>query len=328
MTLRTGQLQFATNLLLAPLAGYTDLAFRLIARSCGGLGLACTELICPDGILRGTRKSMELSSTCAEDRPLAMQIFGSEAHKLAEGARWAEDHGADVVDINMGCPVDKVTQRFGGSKLLCDLDRAVGIASACKSALRAIPLTCKIRLGWDDTCIVAPELARRLEDVGVDAITVHGRTTAMAFSGKARLDGIADVVAAVRHIPVIGNGDIRTPEDAQHMLAVTGCAGVMIGRGALSRPWIFRQIDELLTTGRYGPDPTLQEKCELIRRHFELHCQHRGERSALIEFRHRISWYAKTMHPCQDFKEQVRLMQTTADFERALAEFLNWRAAA
>ena len=326
MQLRIGQLHLATNLLLAPLAGYTDLAFRLVARSCGGVGLAYTELLSADGVLRGKGKGRELDDAREEDRPLAVQLFGAEASKLVEAARWAEDHGADIVDLNMGCPADTVTRQFGGSQLLCDLGRAVGIATAVKSALRTTPLTCKLRLGWDDQSIVAPALARRLEEAGASAIAVHGRTKEMGYSGTARLEDIAEVVAAVKTIPVIGNGDIRSHEDAQRMLDVTGCAGVMIGRAALSKPWLFRQMDEMLTTGQTGREPTLMEKCELIRRHFELHSQYRGERSAVAEFRQRISWYAKTLHPCRMLKDQVRAINSSADFEQAMADFLNWRS--
>lgn len=328
MTLRIGQLQLATNLFLAPLAGYTDLAFRVLARSCGGIGLACTELLSADGLLRGKGKSRELDMAGDEDRPLAVQLFGSDAQVLADGARWAEDHGADLIDLNMGCPADNVTRLNGGSQLLCDLDRAVSIAAKVKSSLGRVPLSCKLRLGWDDSSIVAPQLARRLEDVGVDAITVHGRTKEMGYSGQARLGDIADVVAAVARIPVIGNGDIRTPADARRMLDVTGCAGVMIGRAALSRPWLFCQVADFLATGHCGPEPSLFEKCQLIRRHFELHCRYRGDRSAVAEFRQRISWYAKTLHPCRLLQDQMRRINSAADFDRAISEFLQWRAAA
>lgn len=326
MQLRIGPHHLATNLLLAPLAGYTDLAFRLVARSCGGVGLAYTELLSADGVLRGKGKGRELDNARGEDRPLAVQLFGSDARTLADAARWAEDHGADIVDLNMGCPADTVTRQCGGSQLLCELGRAVDIASTVKSALRTIPLTCKLRLGWDDQSIVAPALARKLEDAGVSAIVIHGRTREQGYSGSARLDGIADVVAAVKHIPVIGNGDIRTPEDARRMFQVTGCAGVMIGRAAMSQPWIFHRIQQMLTCGQPGPEPTLPEKCALIRRHFELHRQYRGERSAVAEFRQRISWYAKTLHPCRMLKDQMRAIDSAADFDRAMTDFLDWRA--
>src|SRR3954447_19849571 len=238
--LTIGTLRLATNLLLAPIAGYCDLAFRLVCRTQGSVGMACTDLLCPEGVLRENKRSMELAATCPEDSPLCMQLYGGAVSRLGEAARWAEDRGAHVIDINMGCPVDKITKRDGGSKLLCDPDRTLRMVDRVRATLRRGALTAPLRLGWDDSCIVAPYLAARLEEAGVAMVTIHGRTTAMRFSGEARLDGIAEVVAAAKRIPVIGNGDVRTPQDAKRMIDATGCAGVMIGRGALSAPWIFR----------------------------------------------------------------------------------------
>ena len=252
--LTIGHVPLATNLLLAPIAGYCDVAFRVVARSFGGVGLACTDLLSPEGLMRGTDRSLAIAATTEGDSPLAMQLYGANVEPLCEAARWAEDNGADVVDINMGCPVDKVTKKNGGSKLLCDPDNTLRMVDKIKASLKRAPLTCKLRLGWDDTCIVAPSMARRLEDAGVSLVTIHGRTTEMRFSGQARLDGIAEVVAAVKHIPVIGNGDVKTPHDAKRMIEHTGCAGVMIGRGALSHPWLFRDTWSYLTTG-VVPEP-------------------------------------------------------------------------
>src|ERR671920_1787585 len=184
--LQIGPVRLANNLLLAPIAGYCDVAFRLVARSCGDVGLACTDLLCPEGVLRETRRSMELAATCPEDSPLCMQLYGGDVERLCEAARWAQDRGAHVVDINMGCPVDKITKRDGGSKLLCDPDRTIRMVERVRAVLRRAPLTAKLRLGWDDSCIVAPQLAARLEGAGVKLVTVHGRTTEMRFSGQAR----------------------------------------------------------------------------------------------------------------------------------------------
>ena len=323
--MKIGPLQLATNLLLAPIAGYCDLAFRLVARSCGSVGLACTDLLCPDGVLRENKRSMELSRTCEADSPLAMQLYGADVDRLCDAARWAEDRGADVVDLNMGCPVDKITKRDGGSKLLCNPDATLKMVERIKASLRRAPLTCKLRLGWDDSCIVAPYLARRLEELGVAAITIHGRTTEMRFSGQARLDDIADVVASVKHIPVIGNGDIKSPQDALQMIRRTGCAGVMIGRAALSTPWIFRDTHSYLTAGTTAPPPTIDEIVQLMRDHFYHHCEFRSERSAVIEFRKRVSWYAKNLHPCNQLRQEMRLFSNAAEFEQILTRFLIWR---
>jgi tRNA-dihydrouridine synthase B len=291
--LTIGSLGLSTNLLLAPIAGYCDMAFRLVARSCGGVGMACTDLLSPEGVLRENKHTMSLATTCEADSPR--------------------------------CPVDKITKRDGGSKLLCDPDKTLRMVERIKAVLRHTPLTAKLRLGWDDTCIVAPQLAARLENAGCSLITIHGRTTEMRFTGKARLDGIASVVAAVKHIPVIGNGDIRSPHDALHMIQTTGCAGLMIGRGALSMPWIFRDTWSYLTTGVIPPPLSIQEKCQLLRDHFRHMAGYRGERPAVMEFRKRISWYAKEMNPCRMLRDDMRIIETRADFESAIERFLDWR---
>jgi len=324
--LRIGSVQLATNLLVAPIAGYTDLAYRLIARRLGGVGLACTDLLCPQGVLRQTAHTRILMQTCEEDSPLCYQLFGAENDPLVEAARWCVDHGARIIDINMGCPADKVTQRRGGSALLCDPDGTVRMVEKIVAAIPNTPVTAKLRLGWDDQHIVAPYLARRLEEVGVQLITIHGRTTEMGFSGSARLDGIAEVVSAVGRIPVVGNGDIRTPQDAARMMQVTRCAGVMIGRGALSAPWLYRDTWEHLSGRSIPTPPTLEEKCQILRNHFDLHVQLRGEHSAACEFRTRISWYAKEMHPCRPLKDALRQLDSAVRFHCAVDDFLRWRA--
>ena len=323
--LSIGSFRLETPLLLAPIAGYCDVSYRLIVRACGGVGLGCTDLLSPDGVLRENKRSMELAATCPQDSPLCMQLYGSDVNKLCDAARWAEDRGAHVIDINMGCPVDKVTKRDGGSALLCNPDRTLKMVEAIARVLRRTPLTAKLRLGWDDTCLVAHHLAPRLEEAGVQLITIHGRTTEMRFSGQARLDGIAQVVASVRRIPVIGNGDIRSPQDAVRMFEKTGCAGVMIGRAALSMPWIFRDTWSYLTSGVIPPPPTIEEKCRMMREHFYNVVRFRNERCAIGEMRKRVSWYAKTMHPCRMLKDDVRVIDSAGDFDSALSRFLSWR---
>jgi nifR3 family TIM-barrel protein len=224
----------------------------------------------------------------------------------------------------MGCPADKVTKLNGGSKLLCDPDNTLRMVEKVKARLRKVPLTCKLRLGWDDTALVAPYLARRLEEIGAALITIHGRTTEMRFGGSVRLEGIAEVVAAVKKIPVVGNGDVRVPEDARRMMEATGCAGVMIGRGALARPWIFRDTWSYLTTGVVPAEPTIEEKCGIMRAHFGNMVRYRSEFAAVREFRQRISWYGKAMGPCRPMKEAMREIKTAADFERVVGTFVEW----
>lgn len=323
--LRIGKLQLANNLILAPIAGYCDLSFRLVARRCGDVGLAVTDLLSPEGLLRENYHSMRLASTVPDDSPLSMQLYGADVDKLCAAAQWAEDRGAHVIDINMGCPVDKVTKKNGGSQLLCDPDNTVRMVERIVKVLKHTPLTAKLRLGWDDTCIVAPSLASRLENVGVQMITIHGRTTEMKFTGQARLDGIAEVVAAVKTIPVIGNGDVKTPQDAKRMIEVTKCAGVMIGRGALSQPWIFRDTWSYLTTGTLPPPFTVAQKCDVMRHHFYNLCQFRSERVAVMEFRKRISWYAKTLNPCFTLKDPMRMVNSKEEFEQIVTDFQKWR---
>jgi len=324
--LTIGPVRLATNMLLAPVAGYCDLAFRLVVRGCGGVGLASTDLLSPHGLLRGSAKSLDLAQTAAGDAPLGMQLYGNDAAILADGAAWAVDHGAAVVDINMGCPVDKVTKTNGGSMLLCDPQRTTRLAERVvgaveKASLGRVPVTAKVRLGWDSRSIVAPRLARRLEGAGIAAVTVHGRTTEQRFRGGVDLDGIGEVVAAVDRIPIIGNGDVTTPEACVRMLRVTGCAGVMIGRGAFSAPWLPRACWSLQTTGRVGPEPTFEEKLDLIMRYFGLMLEHRGERYAMTHIRRRISWFAKRLGPCKPFREAIRTAPGPAEVRAALAEF-------
>lgn len=323
--LQIGSVTLSSPVLLAPIAGYCDVSFRVVARSCGGVGMACTDLLCPEGVLRENKRSMELAATCSEDSPLSMQLYGADTNRLCDAARWAVDHGADVVDINMGCPVDKITKRNGGSALLCRLPATLAMVEKVIQAVKTVPVTAKLRLGWDDRRIVAPFLANRLEQLGVAAVTVHGRTTEMRFTGAVRLDGIAAVVAAVNKIPIIGNGDITHPVAAAEMIRVTGCRGVMVGRGALSAPWLLRDIAHFLHTGELLPPPSIEEKCRWMRGHFYNLIHFRNERVAVCEFRKRISWYARHMHPCRELKETIRKLNTPSEFDQAIAGFLQWR---
>jgi len=324
--LEFGSFKLATNLLLAPIAGYCDLAFRVTCREKGGLGLACTDLLSPHGLLRGTAQSLDLAQTNEVDSPVCMQLYGGDGELLAEGAKWAIDHGADVIDINMGCPVDKVTKKDGGSMLLCDPPRTVKITEKIVRTVEAythgkVPVTAKVRLGWYDGCHVAPYLAQQLEKAGIAAITVHGRTTEQKFRGDVDHEGIAEVVSAVRAIPVIGNGDIKSPEDAIAMMERTGCAGVMIGRGALAAPWIFSRA-WALQTGSDASEPCESEKVAAMRRYFDLMLEYRGERYAMMHMRRRISWFAKKLGPCKPLRGIVREAKTPGDVHAAFDEFL------
>lgn len=326
--LRIGPLKLETPLLLAPMAGHCDLPFRILCRELGGVGLASTDLLNCHSILRGHPTAMKLASTCAADQPLCMQLYGNCHDPLPDAARWAVDHGAVVIDINMGCPVDKVAKKNGGSLLLCDVDSTVTLAQRIVEAVQpsGVPVTAKMRLGWDSGRIVAPQLARRLENVGIQAITVHGRTTVQFFKGTVDYEGIAEVVAAVDRIPVVGNGDITEPEHVPEMMRRTGCAGVMIGRGALRTPWIFRQAMKLLATPVKPPEPTQFEKLRAIRRHLQLLVEYGGERDAVLCLSRRISWYGKTMGHIKPLKEAIRTAKTSAQIHTALEQAIDLQA--
>ncbi len=357
--LQIGPVRLRTNLLLAPIAGWCDLAWRMTCRELGGVGLACTDLLSPRGLLCGTEASLDLARTNEFDRPVGMQLYGSDPALLADGARWCADHGATVVDLNMGCPVDKVCKKDGGSKLMCDLDRAVRIAESVRAALpESIPLTAKMRLGWSEADCdrgVACSLAVRLARVGVAMVTVHGRTTEQMFKGECRREGIRRVVEAVAvatgrytgepggGVPVIGNGDVRTPDDAVSMLRETGCAGVMIGRGAFAMPWVFRlawqeqcRIAREEADGTPAPpedegseEPTEAEKVEIVRRYFERMREFRGDHYAMHKIRQKIAWLGKTINGshCRGLKDGVRLAANPGDVHRALDHWLAFGAA-
>ena len=318
--LKIGPVQLDSPLLLAPMAGQFDLAFRILCRELGGVGMASTDLLNSHSLLRGSPTALKLAASDPADQPLCMQLYGNKDDPLPDAAKWAVDHGASVIDINMGCPVDKVCKKHGGSLLLCDVSGTVKLAQRIVRAVQAdgIPVTAKVRLGPDRSKIVAPELAHRLEGVGIQAITVHGRTTEQKFKGPVDYEGIAQVVEAVDSIPVIGNGDITEPQHVTHMLDATGCAGVMIGRGALRRPWLFRQAEELLRTGSIGAEPTQTEKFQIILHHLALLEKHQDERAAVICLRQRISWYGKTMGHIKPLKEAIRTSQSTDEIRSVL----------
>lgn len=326
--MRIGNVQLDTNLLLAPIAGYCDLAFRLVVRSVpgygghGAVGLACTDLLCPQALLTENEKSMWLAATCPEDSPVCMQLYGVDGGIMAEAARWAEAHGATTIDINMGCPVDKVTKKNGGSTLLCDPRNTVRLAQQVVDAV-GVPVTAKIRLGWNEERIITDTLPPALADIGIAAVTVHGRTTEQKFRGSARYrtggrDCIAAVVEAMgkRHpdVPVIGNGDVKTPDDARRMIDETGCAGIMVGRGALGQPWLFRDIAYHLATGLYAPPLPQRERAQLVMDHFENLMRMREERLAIATIVRRISWYSAGLQPWPHLKRDVQAIKTADQF--------------
>src|SRR5262249_36914404 len=257
--MRFGPLILKSNLFLSPLAGYTNLPFRLTVREIGGLDLATTDLVNARSLLEKNPKALKLIQTSAEDRPLAVQLFGSVPEEMRDAALRLESIGIASVDINMGCPVRKVCRVGGGSAMMMELDRTAQLVKTMVPAVK-IPVTAKMRLGWDDDNITAPDLARALEDAGVAGIFVHGRTREQGFGGTVNLAGIRVVVAAVKNIPVVGNGDVTTPEAARQMFDQTGCAGVSIGRGAFYNPWIFLHTRHYLQTGELLREPSFDQR--------------------------------------------------------------------
>jgi tRNA-dihydrouridine synthase B len=312
-------LEIARRYWLSPLAGYTNLAFRLAVRELGGLGMATTDLVNARALLRGGRKSMELVQTCPADRPLAVQIYGAAPEEMIAAAQWLESSGVSAVDINMGCPVHKVVRGGGGSAMMCDADRAVGLVRVVAEAV-SIPVTVKMRLGWDEANLTAPLLAREFEQVGAAAVIIHGRTRAQGFAGAVNLAGIRAVVEAVTRIPVVGNGDVLTIEDAIRMRTVTGCAAVSIGRGALLNPWIFSQLESWETSGDPGPPPTYHDRLDFMSRHFRLLTDLRGERFGCLQFRKVANWYCKVLRPGRVIQQQMVRIERIADFQNILEQ--------
>ena len=345
--IRIGNRTLATRYFLAPLAGYTHLAFRRVVRECGGVGLATTDLVQASHLLACTRWARELVVTHADDRPLSVQIYGGVREHLVNAARWLEDHGYHAVDINMGCPMAKITGQGGGARLMCDTDGACGLVGDVVSAVN-IPVTVKMRLGWDREQISAPALAREFERLGVAAITIHGRTRAQGFRGSVDLDGIRSVVQAVESIPIVGNGDVRTVADARRMRAATGCDAVAIGRGALIDPWIFRRLQVSEASGAFPAEasrgdqphgrcpppagcapsdelvdafsPTPAGQIAFLTRHFELMVEQHGEFHSCRMFRKFAAWSGAQLGIPEDLEDRLRRFESIAEFEQIVEE--------
>lgn len=314
-----GTLQLPSRFLLAPLAGYTTLAFRMAVRGLGGVGLATTDLVNARALALASRKTMELIQTLPTDRPLAIQIYGSVAEEMANAAAWLENYGASVVDINMGCPVHKVVRGGGGSAMMCDRAKTVDLVRRVVEAVR-IPVTVKMRLGWDEHSHSAPFFAREFEQAGVAAVIIHGRTRAQGFTGGVDLDGIRAVVEATERIPVIGNGDVRNIADAARMFALTGCAGIAIGRGALLNPWIFSQLCAWQQTGQAAARPTYQQRLDFMVRHFHWLAEYRGEHFGCLTFRKVANWYCRVLRPGHTIQQQLIRLASSAEFDAIVAE--------
>jgi nifR3 family TIM-barrel protein len=317
--LRLGNVEIPSRFFLAPLAGYTSLAYRLAVRECGGLGLATTDLVNARSLLEKRPRSFELAETCALDLPMAIQLYGHVIDEMTEAARRVVDLGASAVDINMGCPVRKVVRTGGGSALMCDATSATRLVAAVVAAV-PIPVTVKMRLGWDDDNLTAPALARQFEGVGAAAVIIHGRTRDQGFKGGVSRSGIRAVVDAVHEMPVVGNGDVRTVADAERMFEETGCAAISIGRGSLANPFIFRQLAHWARHGNPGPEPSFEERVSVMERHFLGLVELRGERLACLQFRKLIKWYNYAIRPPKPLYHKLINLPSVAHFVETVAQ--------
>ncbi len=300
--MKIGKLSLRNNVLLAPMAGITDLVFRLLVREFG-CALGFTEMISANGLVRGTEKSYRYLETTPNDKPLGVQIFGSDPDVLSEAARIVTDRGADLVDINMGCPVKKVLKTGAGGALMKEPAKVAVILQRLREAT-PLPLTVKIRSGWNHDEISALNIARIAQDCGVDAVILHPRTVNQGFGGRADWSLIASVKKCL-NISVVGSGDIRSPEDARRMLDETGCDGVMVGRGVLGNPWIIKNIVYYLKGKNVLLPPTLREREGIIKQHLNMSVDFLGARVGVRNFRKHMSWYTKGLKGGSRFREMV-----------------------
>jgi len=316
--LRYGSVPVDPPLVLAPMAGVTDRDFRLIVRRIGGVGVVSMEFVSSKAIVRGSRRTFELMHFSAEERPLAIQIYGSDAATMAEAARVVEELGADVCDINMGCPANKVLKGCAGAALMGDLGLAEEIVKTVRRSI-SIPLTVKFRLGLDGCRQNYLELGRVCEANGAQAVAMHARTARQMFSGEADWSHVARLKETLS-IPVVGNGDVAAPEDALRMLHETGCDGVMIGRAATKNPWIFRQIEARLSGGRIA-EPTLADRRELILSHFRMVAEREPSQFALHKLRKFTGWYTWGLPHGKRLRLAINQLQDVPSFLAAVEDF-------
>lgn len=317
MKLKIGNVELDSPVALAPMAGVTDLPFRILCRE-QGCGLMCTEMVSAKALLYKNRNTKPLLETKPEERPVAVQLFGSDPEIMSEMALMLEEVPYDIIDVNMGCPVPKIVNNGEGSALMKNPKLAGEILSAMTRKLKK-PVTVKFRKGFNDESVNAVEFAKMAEQSGAAAVAVHGRTREQFYSGKADWDIIRQVKEAVR-IPVIGNGDIFTPQDAGRMMEETGCDGVMVARGAKGNPWIFSRIDHYLKTGEVLPKQGPEEVKQMILRHAELLVAFKGEYTAMREMRKHVSWYTAGYPHSAALRNEINLVETMEELAELVLE--------
>ena len=317
--MKLGNLEITEKASLAPLAGVADRAFRELCRGYGAAYTVC-EMASAKGISLGDKKSAELLSITETERPAGSQIFGNSPETMAIAAKKALEYNPDFIDINMGCPAPKVASSGGGALLMKDPILAASIVKAV-AEVSTVPVTVKMRSGWDDSNINAVELAKRCEDAGAAAITVHGRTKVQMYAPPVNTDIIRQVKQAVS-IPVIGNGDVVDGISAARLMEETGCDMVMVGRGALGRPWVFSQINAYLDYEVILPDPPVVEKMRVMLKHIEAICQYKGERVGLREARKHAAWYTKGLHGAANYRARIGLISSMEELQQIALELI------
>ncbi len=314
-TIQIGGVSVEQAASLAPMASVADRTFRALCRSYGA-AMVTGEMASAKGMVYSGKKTAELLEVTEEERPMAVQLFGDDPYFIALAAEKAMQYKPDFIDINMGCPVPKVVANRSGSALMKTPRLAGEILRAAVNAV-PVPVTAKIRAGWDEDTRNAVEVAKILEQNGAAAVTVHGRTRRQMYAPPVDLEVIREVKEAVS-IPVIGNGDIETPEDARQMYDRTGCDLVMVGRGSYGRPWIFSQIREYLETGAFPPDPPLEKRMAVMKAHIAALCAHKGERMGMRQARHHAAWYLKGLHGAAAFRRACGELTALGDLDRLI----------